>query len=230
MLASFALVAQNPDDCKQMIKRVYQQLENQYSTRGEGVFYLEYTSKILLPEEKDWVITNVKVYSNQAKSYLVSNEVAVYEDQHTSLSIIPSNKIIYLRDFVQDPMKENRLKELAFFQDSMLIHSEVSFCQTLNNGNKKIQLNLTKSGKKLFHAESASFTLDLKSNTLKQVEINYLSDYKIREMILVFNEVDDNYHTTLLSAPLMSQIYEPNGNLKEQYRGYRIYDSRKINR
>lgn len=229
ILPAPALLCQSrvDSDCKQLIKKVYRDLEDRYTQPDNGVFQWGYTTKIKMQEEDSWSVTNVSLFATAEKSFLISEQVEVYEDKRTTVSVIPSNKAIYIHDSTPGIQKKERIRQLTSFQDSLLLYSRVGNCQDMAGNRKKVELILNDTGKKIFNADKAIFILDIKKSTVVQTEMKYLPSHRMSQMIIVFHEDKKNYNANITDSSALGMVFGANGKLKDQYKGYKIYDSRK---
>ncbi|MEL6142995.1 MAG: hypothetical protein AAFU67_15410, partial [Bacteroidota bacterium] len=100
--------------------------------------------------ESQWETTQVKVYANTEKSYLISDEIEVYQDNITTVSITPSNHSVFVGDSSPRLVKQARLQAMQPYQDTLLAYAEIKACTALENGAEKVELVLKERGQRLF--------------------------------------------------------------------------------
>lgn len=226
--AGFLPAQKNGDDCMAWLRKVYSSMEQNYHPSGDKAFYFSYSVNTQMKDGSYEM--SAELFSNNKKSWFISKEVEVYQDNSTTVSILPSRKMIYISDFTGKEKKEAQLKQLSFIQDTLFSLSKVTFCERVKTEDqkeyKKLTLKLSAEGRKLFKVETMDFYVDEKKEQLKEVYVKYASGHTMKEMTVKFNEMKIVAHAEKLEGNLLSQVIDGNGNPKVAYKDYKITDNR----
>lgn len=223
----FLLAQTSGNDCIPWLKKVYRSMEQAYRPTGDKMLYLNYDVTTVLSEGS--YQTAAELYSNRKKSWFISKEVEVYQDQSVTVSILPSRKIIFISDFTGKERKEMALQQFSLLQDTVFQLCNVSFCgkpEEAGKSDKQITLQLSEPGKKKLNVEEMDFYADEKKEQLNEVHIKYSSGHPIQAMIIKFNKMESSTYLEKLDGTLLTEIMDKNGNIKEKYKNYSITDNR----
>lgn len=227
------LHAQSGSDCLQWLRKVYRTMEQQYKPSAGKALYLNYEVSTLM-NDGPFTMT-AELYSNEQKSWFISKEAEVYQDNSTTVSILPSGKTIFISDFTGKEEKEAKIKQLSFIQDTLFQLCKVSFCGKGEAGDgkeyKKITLKLSEEGRKLFKAEWMDFYVDERKEQLKEVYVKHIPGHPVKEMNVRFNKMEITAPPEKLNGSLLAQVLDENGRIKPMYKNYKLTDNRskKIN-
>lgn len=215
-------------DCKVWLRKVYSSMEQNFRPSENKVLHLGYQVTTQMKEGSFEM--SAELYSNNTKSWFISKDAEVYQDNSITVSVLPSKKLIYISDFTLKEQKESKLKQLSFVKDTLFYMANVTYCDNvkMNDGKecKKITLELSEMGKKLFKVESMDFFVDEKKEQLKEVFVKYIPANEIQEMNVKFIKMEMTNHSDKLNGTLLSNVMDGNGIKKPNYKNYQVTDNR----
>jgi len=231
-------------NCMELVKTTYKKL-NERSTLSLNVFYMDYSMSMnvdpnLTERDRSAYSTRVKLYANSEKSYLISESIEVYQDQHHTLSILKEEKLIYVSEFIGLEAKRSKVSHLGFLQDTLFDLSKVVSCEEVGSEwlaqssdlvkrYKKIRMELNSSGKNLFNTDALTFYIDSENKTIKRVIIEYAESHNMKNLIVTFNEIKYDYSTDKLDAEAISIALSSDNKLRLKYKDYTLVDTRSHN-
>ncbi len=169
--------------------------------------------------------TTAQVYANKDKSYMISSEIEVYQDQQHSVSILPNKKVIYINEFAGSVAKQTITDNMQLVQDTLFKLSRVVACDKLSQpGHKRIELAPNETGVRLFHIRS--YTVWIREGVVEKIRIRYSEDYKLSELVMRFEAVEPDHSSGILSKDVLTIVWDEHGNLNDQYRDFKVMDSR----
>jgi hypothetical protein len=225
--------ADNPDssDCLELIKKVYGKLTESVKPTSEKITHMNYTQTIKLNDNigGENYSSEVDLYTNKEKSYLISKEIEVYQDQQSSVSIIPNRRMIYISDYDGSESKKETIEHLAFLQDTLFSLCNVLECKDIDQNNstlKFIKLGVSGQGQQLFKIMFLTFYVNMENNSLESIKLEYTPNNKISYMNVTINLFDEDCKTDYLNTPVLSIVLQNNGMLLPAYQDYKLLDKR----
>ncbi len=222
----------NNNTCLSYLKSLYSKMNDRSSLEENKIFYLNYTASITLDKENHFEksTTTAEVYANKHKSFLISKEMEIYQDEKYVLSISPMKKQIFITNLIGKSNKNDKLKYISFLQDTLFSMSEVEFCDDTSSVNgkivKKVKLKVSEAGQKNFNISTIEFYINKQTDLFEKILIIYKPLFRVSKIEVIFNTIDYNYKTIKLDKNILSIVFDKNNRLNDKYSSYTLNDNR----
>jgi hypothetical protein len=171
---------------------------------------------------------NCESYTDGERSYFVSDEIEVYQDLKSTVTVLPSDRKIY----VYGSGRTN----LDRIQSSLVTQKYIMECVTESSSSQvildgvscfKVNLKLDDKAKKKYAMESAVFWISTESGELKQSVMYQTDDQPTKSLQCKFisNEKGKLNLDILRNKPI--EIVMKGSSLKEKYSHFKLVDYRK---
>ncbi|MDP2387572.1 MAG: hypothetical protein Q8M29_14440 [Bacteroidota bacterium] len=232
ILGAFTSPFKPIDTSLKEVKIVFDKM-NELGTNGKTC-YLNYQVKALLNEKDKQgnnIVSSSKIEMMTAakNSWLFSDKMNIYRDQKTTITVLPTQKVIYLADAVVGKKEERLYDKLSVLQDSIFKCAEkVETLEVKNKPfNKVVTLYLNPKMSQFLELKKVVYCINTTSNTLHKVDLEYMPDKQYKTLEYVFTNMDYDYKKTNISVPVTTLFFEKKNKLKAEYTGYKVIDNRK---
>ena len=223
-----SLYSQEESECRALLLATYQNLANHYTPEVGESIYLQFSTRIKLSADEEWLSTTTQLYANSEKSYLLNDQITVYQDNATSITIIPSRETIHIGDAVPRRQRNQLIEELLPTQSQLISTAAISSCEDLLEGRRKIVLNLAPEIQQEYKIQKLIYHVQVENKELYSMEIQYVPGLTQETMIITFDAVETS--TQVTKGPLdkdpLQQVYENSKRLRKQFAAYEVVDTR----
>lgn len=196
---------------------------------------MRYTITMVQRENNETKNVETELLMNANKMAMQSSEMEVYQDEKHLVTVIPSEKKIYLADRPSDKESKNTAQTLSMFRDTLLFsRCAIRECQDIRENNKslkRIVLVLKPEFKvtmqKRYPVESIELLIDTRTNTPYRYTTYFTDKYTLTSLTLAFHKVDFQTTTDKLSFRAGEKYLTSNQKLRPAYNSYTVIDVRK---
>lgn len=232
LLAAVAFPQTSSDmDCLNILRGVYEHLSLLEDRSRDRGLYLSFTTTTTTSEAQGGRtrVTPFSVYAGAGAKWFISEEMEIYQDKKHSVTIIPQDKLIYVRDYTADPRMGTAVGQFAQLNEKLLSLSTVTACEDfLADANifKRIRLEQHQEGREAFKTLYVDFEVDPRQKTLRKTVTRYVEGQPLVTMSVHLNELDENFPLDELSQPVIQKVIGSDERILPSYTGYRVLDSR----
>lgn len=224
--------AGNDDDCKALVRRVYDKL-NAYGKLPEDgqMYHLEYSQQTLMRDSSKYrnstVVVKMKASNN--KVWYSTDNMELFQDETHSVVILRNNKTVYLRDsdLRSAEGKKQTLAQLTRNNDTLFATASVGQCRDAVQAGRKVRIVTMVMAEKVRAVTGVQhmvYTIDMQSETVLSLRTEYAKESKIAavEMTFLLNERKNE-------QPFQTDVYPrffTGTKLKEPLQAYKLVDVR----
>ncbi|NQY09763.1 MAG: hypothetical protein HRT71_09650 [Flavobacteriales bacterium] len=232
MLSATSLIAQGNEGCLEKVIAANAQIKDKLASLKSTALLLDFTVRTVTNTQNKKIESSVrsKVYHSTNSSHMISDDVAVYQDQEVSIVIGKTEKTLLITQRGNKANKDKMVANSMAVADSLFSYCKVTSCKEVTIKNKpalEITLVPNATGKRVVNAKQMIYTIDKASNLLRNVKIIFDQTYGVVEMEITYHNIDYNYPINKIK-PAISYVFAVNGQLLEKYNSYRIKDLRQL--
>jgi hypothetical protein len=222
------LISQVKEDGKTCINEVVKYEANTINIEDTSLarknIFMHYTVKATNWEEET-TISNVKLYRMGLNMHFFSEQANIYMDEKDVLIVMPYQRMVVINNNNQELSKKRFNEDFFDMRRSFLDSCTVLKCE-LRDANHKIavlKVNPAKAAENIL-IDNMVYEFDPVAGKILSVTVNYLIDYKLKQMAVFYHDIST---TSVYTFPsLRSQILDKKGNVRDKYKNYEIVDSR----
>lgn len=217
------------EDAKSYLSNIYLKMEEKVkksNTKLETGLHLNYSIKTSIKSDDKSIINSdtVNIYSNRFVNAMFNRHVNIFSDTVNTYTVMPEKKMILLTNSIRK-LNDKKMMNLAGVKDSVIKIAEVSdFIE--KSSSVIIKISIPENYQNQFQIRDIKYTIQRKTENIKQVEINYAKNSKFNWTKIDFNEINYKYSGIFLKRKPGQYIYKSKNLLKEKYQGYSVLDKR----
>jgi hypothetical protein len=214
-------------DCLDLVRHTYAQLRR---PAADGrVYRLHYTVHTVRRRQVGATESRstVEVLLNRHQVRLTSPELVSYQDEESSITILPAREVVMIGPSSRDLQREKRLQNLTLFQDELFDAAVVESCVSVpasgeDPARKRVILGLDEDGRRRFPMRRITYEVDESGDRVRRVLMEYPQTHALDRVEITFHEIDYDYETRELDSPIRSAVFDGRGRLLEKYSDFEI--------
>jgi hypothetical protein len=228
LLASLVSPPAPPTECLDLVRGTYAHLSR--PAESGSVYRLLYTVHTVrrTPAADPGSRSTVEVVMNRDQVRLTSPELVAYQDEESSITILPAQKIVSVGPSTLDLQRERRLQGLALFQDRLFDSVVVQGCEDLpvdaGKAGKRVVLVLDEEGRQRFPMHRITYDVDAQGDSVRRVLMEYPDSHALARVEITFHAIDYAYQTHDLDSPIRSAVFDAQGRLLPRYSAFTLID------
>lgn len=238
-LGSYALNPPN-EGCMDELRRAYEKLQSaQQFPTSNTTFHVNYSVKVMSRDSlnDEAVQSTVEMWMQGNYMHLKSNEMEIYQDEKDVFSIFHQSNLIMRCDKGAAGGKSQKINRLSIFRDTLFALSEITNCEVSGSGSsvqKTMEMTVGDKGREMYKIASVQFMLNMKTEAIQQVRINYTPAYKspipamenVAYVEYTIHDLDFNSREKLKEERIAGQFMESSKKLNNKFQGYEFVDAR----
>ena len=221
MTISLRVCAQQ-DDCTTQYEKVIDKTLQPFSGMRVMDYGVTMVERKTLKRSKE---NRIKVYSDSAHRYILTDVVQVYVDMDHSIMLVPFSKTIMI-SFTDLQGKKNLKEPPADFADSLFKWSmTVTSCKDILGQEMYDKQMIVKPKNNHAGFLQSEYWINSKELSIHKVILSYnKGDYERVEY--VFYQDNKSLSNEKMNKPVIDLFYNKDGKLLQAYKGYKVTDNR----
>ena len=174
--------------------------------------------------------TDVEVTLIISKTQMIyeTKVLSVYKDEQDAFTVLHATKQIVRTSGSKIPYSDNAISQVSDYQLKLLSECELLSCKaTEKQGQnlKELILYPNESLRAKAQVKTIRFSYEPATESIKEIETHYLKGQPmVYEKVSIYNT--DFVYKQALPIHVSSKIYDSQGKLRDQYKGYKVIDQR----
>ncbi len=225
-LALVNLWGQSKDDCLAGILAWEEQIYQKKYTSDEEAGSIAY--RIITTDWEGQILhSKVRLYRSQTNLHFFSEQADVIQDSQEMYLVLHAQKTILRNNAPEEGVQQGFSDEFLAMREAFIKQSELISCGPAAGSAdvRTVAIKAPEDPDGLILIDRMIYRYDTRNKKLLSTTIHYLDAYKVKTIEIQYDRLDlkTGYDFGKRAA---SRLFQPNGQLKEQYQNYRLIDNR----
>ena len=216
---------------KAMLRALYKSIP--VMSEGEA-WHLRYSVAATNRDDGSVQVSEADIVMTATGMQLVSDEMEVYQDEKTAVTVLPSEQTIYVADRGKVDTQKWMDMFNAFRDSIVFSYCDVVACREVHapDGAKLTQITLAvkpdAAGRinKRYPVRSFVIEFDRETNRIDNYTTNFIEPYILESMTVTLREIDYNYNSDKLPATAGGKYLAADYKVRPAYNSYTVVDMR----